>query len=79
MTDIQEMNKEELRKYLEKELPPIIARSSIDKFLTDYRPQTLANEDSLGTGPKNKIKGNRGKVSYYKNDLIDWYINKKFQ
>ena len=77
-TDNDIEKKEKLRSSLEKDLPPIIARSSINRFLTDYMPQTLANEDSLGIGPKNRIKGKYGKVSYYRDDLIEWYINKKF-
>ena len=68
---------EELKELLDKEWPPIIARSKIDEYTGGtYQSGTLANEDSKGTGPKNPVYGQGGRVSYLKPYLIDWVMNK---
>ena len=81
MTKIQkilsEQGRKELIDILQKEWPPIIARSKIDFYTGGvYQAGTLANEDSKGTGPKNPIYGQGGRVSYLKPHLIDWVMNK---
>lgn len=72
---------EKIRKRLEEDLPPIIARSEVGKYTGGlYSPRTLANEDSKGTGVKNsfKLKGDniRGHVGYLKEDFIEWLLAK---
>jgi hypothetical protein len=53
-------------------LPPIVARSEVSRvsggILTS---KTMANHDSLGTGPAGRLKIGR-KVAYEKNSLISW-------
>ncbi len=45
---------------LEKELPPIVFRNWKDwKKYIPYSPRTLANMDSLGTGPDERVKVGR--------------------
>lgn len=73
------MDKEIIRIELEKSLPAIIARKEVKKYTGGmFSPRTLANEDSQGTGIKNRIKmkGIRGGVGYLKSDFIDWFIKK---
>lgn len=70
---------EQIRQELENSLPPIIARKEVKKYTGGmFSPRTLANEDSQGTGIKNRIKmkGTRGGVGYLKNDFIDWFVHK---
>lgn len=72
-----ELDKEELRSLLEHELPPIVARAEVSKYLGGYYSSgTLANEDSRGTGPKHPIYGEGGKVAYMKPHFIDWVLSK---
>lgn len=72
-----EVEKDELKAYLESELPPIISRSKISEYTGGYySPGTLANEDSRGTGPKNPICGEGGKIAYMKPYLIEWILSK---
>ena len=69
-------NKEDLKTYLEKEFPPIIARTEVVKLTGGmFHTQTLANEDSRGEGPKNPIKLQK-KVGYTKDSLIEWILGR---
>ena len=57
---------------------PLVARDQkqLDKFSGGIlNARTLANEDSLGTGPKGRIKVGR-KVAYPVESLIQWMMDK---
>jgi hypothetical protein len=57
---------------------PLVARDQkqLDKFSGGIlNARTLANEDSLGTGPKGRIKVGR-KVAYPVESLIQWMRDK---
>ena len=70
------MTREELIKSLADSLPPVITRAEAAKLTGGLvTASTLATEDCLGTGPKEKIRFGR-KVAYPKKSLIDWLINK---
>ena len=58
---------------------PLVARNQkqLDKFSGGIlNARTLASEDSLGTGPQNRIKIGR-KVAYPVESLIDWMQEKR--
>jgi hypothetical protein len=53
---------------------PLVARNQqqLDKFSGGIlNARTLANEDSLGTGPKGRVKCGR-KIAYPVMSLVDW-------
>jgi len=57
---------------LEQELPPIVFRNWARwRDFIPYAPRTLANEDSRGTGPKERILCGRV-VGYPRKGLIEW-------
>lgn len=57
-------------------LPPIIARVEVQKLLGGVIcSKTLANADSLGTGPKGRIKIGR-RVAYDTQELLTWLESK---
>ena len=57
---------------LEKRLPPIVFRNWRGwQDVLPIAPRTLANEDSLGTGPREKIMVGRV-VGYPRAALIEW-------
>jgi len=61
---------------LEKELPPIVFRNwSQWRHVLPIAPRTLANEDSLGTGPQEKIMCGRV-CGYPRAALIAWLRRK---
>lgn len=71
------VNIAKLRSKLEEALPPIIARSQIEFYLGGlYKAGTMTTYDSQGKGIKNPIRLQDGKVGYYKENLIDWFISK---
>lgn len=50
----------------------VITRSQVKEFSGGLiSPRTLANMDSLGTGPARRFKIGK-KVCYYVDDLIEW-------
>lgn len=58
-------------KELAEKLPPIIARSHIERLLGGIiSPKRMANLDSLGEGPKRMRMGR--KVAYLTTDLLEW-------
>jgi len=57
---------------LEENLPPIIPRHHIRKFLGNlYSPGYMANLDCLGRGPKDRFIVGK-KVCYTRAALIEW-------
>ncbi len=57
---------------LEEQLPPIIPRHKIRQFLGDlYSPAYLANLDSRGSGPEDRIIVGK-KVCYSRASLVKW-------
>jgi len=51
---------------------PIVARSEVAKFSGGLlHPATMANHDSVGTGPKKRFKHGK-KVGYWAEELIAW-------
>jgi hypothetical protein len=57
---------------LEKALPPIVFRNwSRWRDILPIAPRSVANEDSLGTGPREKIMVGRV-VGYPRTALIEW-------
>ena len=67
----------QLRADLEQALPPIIARRKIEHYLGGlYKAESMAVFDSNGTGVKNPVRMEGGKVGYHKEDLINWFISR---
>lgn len=65
--------REFIRLVIEK-LPPIIARNQISLFLGGIvAPQTLANADACGEGPKGAYKIGK-KVVYSAESLLNWIV-----
>lgn len=61
-----------IRDLLEPELPPIVFRNHPQfKELTGYSPRTIANYDSVGAGPAQRITLGRV-VGYPRDSLIRW-------
>ncbi|MDQ5988651.1 MAG: hypothetical protein CSYNP_04412 [Syntrophus sp. SKADARSKE-3] len=61
-----------IRKLLESEMPPIIFRNHPKfKELTGYSPRTLANEDSRGTGPSQRVVIGKN-TGYPREPFLDW-------
>ena len=57
---------------LAEKLPPIIARSEVEKLLGGViSAKRLANLDSLGEGPKQRMRIGR-KIAYRTEDLLEW-------
>ena len=53
-------------------LPPIIARSQVEKLLGGViSAKRLANLDSRGEGPKQRMRIGR-KIAYRTEDLLEW-------
>ena len=68
----REMNKEVDFDELRNSLPPIVFRNWRGwRDLLPVAPRTVANEDSLGRGPKEKIQVGRV-VGYPRAALIEW-------
>jgi len=56
----------------------IISRVQLEKVGGGmFNRKTLANHDSEGVGPRRKIKGPRGLVSYYVEDVLE-YAEKRY-
>jgi hypothetical protein len=71
MKELYAVKKPDLRALL-RELPPFVTRTH-PRFreLIGYSPRTLANMDSLGLGPSNRIKlGNT--IAYERESLVRW-------
>ena len=50
----------------------IVARQEVSRFTGGlFTPKTMANLDSLGEGPKRKVRYKR-KVGYPKKELVTW-------
>lgn len=68
---------EEQREFIESlldELPPVIARKQIDKFLGGVvAAQTLANADGQGEGPEISYKVGRS-IVYKTESLLRWIV-----
>ncbi len=61
---------------LEKNLPPVIARKDIDKYLGGLISSGyLANLDREGVGPKSLKSKSQRRVAYLREDLIAWLGN----
>ena len=61
---------------LAEKLPPIIARSQIEKLLGGViSAKRLANLDSLGEGPKPRMRIGR-KIAYRTEDLLNWLASR---
>ena len=73
---------DEMREFLTETLPPIIARSEVEKLTGGLvKRSTLSSYDSKGQGVSNPIKftsvdGVRGKVAYRRDDLVNWIIDR---
>ena len=73
---------DEMREFLIETLPPIIARSEVEKLTGGLvKRSTLSSYDSRGLGISNPIKfssedGVRGRVEYTREELINWIINR---
>lgn len=65
---------ERLRQQLLQQLPPLVLRHKIKKHLDVFSDSYLAKLDSLGSGPKKRLKIGR-KSAYLREDFIDWLIN----
>ena len=79
------MNKskiDEMRKSLTETLPPIIARSEVEKLTGGLvKRSTLSSYDSKEQGVPNPLKfasvdGVRGRVAYMRDDLVNWIIDR---
>lgn len=59
---------------LSERLPPIIARKEVAKLTFGLvSAKTMANRDSLGTGPKNRFKMGK-EIWYHKKEFIDFVM-----
>ena len=59
---------------LSQSLPPIIARKDVAKLTFGLvSAKTMANRDSLGTGPKKRFKMGK-EVWYHKQQFIDFIV-----
>ncbi len=57
---------------LAEKLPPIISRDHVEKILGGIiSAKRLANLDSIGEGPKRRMRIGR-KIAYRTEDLLDW-------
>jgi len=64
-----------IRKDLLRRLPPLVPRTKVEALTGGLiNAKTLANKDSLGFGPKQRLKF-RGKVCYPREALVDWIIS----
>ena len=58
-------------------LPPIIARSQVEKLLGGViSAKRLANLDSLGEGPKPRMRIGGRKIAYRTEDLLNWLASR---
>ena len=54
-------------------LPPIISRDHVEELLGGViSAKRLANLDSLGKGPKRRMRVGGRKIAYRTEDLLDW-------
>ena len=59
---------------LSENLPPILARKDVAKLTFGLvSAKTMANRDSLGTGPKNRFKMGK-EIWYHKKEFIDFIL-----
>jgi len=66
------MDKQEVIETLRKELPPIIARVSVDRLLGGtVCGRTLSNLDCVGQGPP-KVRLGR-KIAYPRDSFLEWF------
>ncbi|SHN72759.1 hypothetical protein [Desulfovibrio litoralis] len=57
---------------LSQALPPVIARAHVAELTGGLvSRKTLANEDSLGKGPKDRVRYGQ-KIAYRREDFIEW-------
>jgi len=69
-------DKDSLRDILSQSLPVILFRNHPKfKELTGFAPRSIANQDSLGTGPKERIRMGRT-VGYPRKAMVDWLLTK---
>lgn len=76
MGELKKLTEEELDfiELLLAELPPVIARKQIDKFLGGVvASQTLANADGQGEGPEIAYKVGRS-IVYKTESLLRWIV-----
>lgn len=67
------MSKHLLIENLRKKLPELIARKELSMFLGGIiSVKTIANLDSKGKGPKNKMRFGKRTVFYSKEAVLDW-------
>lgn len=64
---------ERLRQQLLQQLPPLVLRHKIKKYLDVFSDSYMAKLDSIGIGPK-RLKIGR-KSAYVREDFVDWLIN----
>jgi hypothetical protein len=54
---------------------PYVARELVERFSGGLvKAKTLANADSLGTGPKGAIRFGKRKIAYPKDALAEWIV-----
>lgn len=67
------MARQDLYEALLQQLPPIIARSHIDRYFGGLVSKGyLQNLDGEGKGPRRIKTRDGGKVAYLRDDLVDW-------
>ncbi len=74
--ELKNLSLEEIREYLETNLPLMIKREDVKPLTGLYAKSTLANADCQGSGPKNPISINSRTVAYMRSNLIDWIIER---
>ncbi len=63
-----------LREELLKRLPPLVPRNKVGELTGGLvSPKSLANKDSLGLGPRKRVKFG-GKVCYPREALVEWIL-----
>ena len=63
-----------LREELLKRFPPLVPRNKVGALTCGLiSPKSLANKDSLGLGPRRRVKFG-GKVCYPREALVEWIL-----
>lgn len=74
--ELKNLSLEEIREYLETNLPLMIKREDVKRLTGLYAKSTLANADCQGNGPKDPIAIDSRTVAYLRTNLIDWIVER---
>jgi hypothetical protein len=70
------MNEKNIREELLASLPIIVFRDAVHDIMSGaIAPKTLANLESKGMGPENKLRLGR-RVAYWRHDFVEWFLSR---